>query len=39
LALTVVSHLALLGFFKYFNFAIENYNSLIQTLAGLYKLF
>ena len=33
LALTVVSHLALLGFFKYFNFGLENYNALMHALG------
>ena len=33
LALTVICHLALLGFFKYFNFAVENYNSVIQAMG------
>ncbi len=34
LVVSICSNLALLGFFKYFNFAMENYDSLL-TLVGL----
>jgi alginate O-acetyltransferase complex protein AlgI len=33
LAVSVVSNLSLLGFFKYFNFGLENYNSLMNALG------
>ncbi len=33
LVLSVVSNLTMLGFFKYFNFGIDSYNSLMQTLG------
>ena len=33
LAISVCTSLAMLGFFKYFNFAMENYNLLIQWLG------
>lgn len=33
LAVSVVSNLSLLGFFKYFNFGLENYNSLVAALG------
>jgi alginate O-acetyltransferase complex protein AlgI len=33
LATSVVSNLSLLGFFKYFNFGLENYNSLVTALG------
>jgi alginate O-acetyltransferase complex protein AlgI len=33
LAVSVVSNLSLLGFFKYFNFGVENYNSLMTALG------
>lgn len=33
LAVSVVSNLSLLGFFKYFNFSLENYNSLMTALG------
>ncbi|MGH8017336.1 MAG: MBOAT family O-acyltransferase [Opitutaceae bacterium] len=33
LALSVCSNLALLGFFKYFNFATENYDTIVQALG------
>lgn len=33
LVVSVVSNLSLLGFFKYFNFAVENYNDLIALLG------
>ena len=32
-AVSVISNLSLLGFFKYFNFAIDNYNSVIAALG------
>ncbi len=37
LAVSIVSNLSLLGFFKYFNFAVENYNALLAAvgLGGL----
>lgn len=34
LTISIVSNLSLLGFFKYFNFAVENYNLLLEA-AGL----
>ena len=37
LAASIVSNLSLLGFFKYFNFSVDNYNSLMG-LAGLQHL-
>jgi len=33
LTLSVVSNLAVLGFFKYFEFSVESYNSLVQALG------
>jgi alginate O-acetyltransferase complex protein AlgI len=33
IVLSVVSNLAMLGFFKYFNFGVESYNSLLQALG------
>jgi alginate O-acetyltransferase complex protein AlgI len=33
LAVSVVSNLSLLGFFKYFNFGLDNYNSLMTALG------
>lgn len=33
LATSVVSNLSLLGFFKYFNFGLDNYNSLVAALG------
>jgi alginate O-acetyltransferase complex protein AlgI len=33
LAVSVVSNLSLLGFFKYFNFGLDNYNSLMTVLG------
>jgi alginate O-acetyltransferase complex protein AlgI len=33
LATSVISNLSLLGFFKYFNFGLENYNSLVTALG------
>ncbi len=33
LAAAVISHLMLLGFFKYFNFGIENYNALMRLVG------
>lgn len=33
LAMSVCSNLALLGFFKYFNFAVDSYNSLFSALG------
>ncbi len=33
LATSVVSNLSLLGFFKYFNFGVDNYNSLMTALG------
>lgn len=33
LAVSVVSNLFLLGFFKYFNFGLDNYNSLVASLG------
>lgn len=33
LVVSIVSNLSLLGFFKYFNFAVENYNGLIAALG------
>ncbi len=37
LAVSICSNLSLLGFFKYFNFAVENYDALMNTmgLSGL----
>ena len=32
-AISVISNLSLLGFFKYFNFAVENYDGLIRALG------
>ena len=32
-AISVISNLSLLGFFKYFNFAVDNYNALATTLG------
>ena len=37
LALSIASNLSLLGFFKYFNFGVDNYNSLM-ALLGLQHL-
>ncbi len=37
LTLSIVSNLSLLGFFKYFNFGVDNYNGLM-TLLGLQHL-
>ncbi len=33
LAASIVSNLSLLGFFKYFNFAVENYDALVAALG------
>ncbi len=33
LTVSIVSNLALLGFFKYFNFGIENYNQIVSALG------
>lgn len=33
LTLSIVSNLTLLGFFKYFNFAVENFTALVQALG------
>jgi alginate O-acetyltransferase complex protein AlgI len=33
LVVSIVSNLTLLGFFKYFNFAIENYNAIVHGLG------
>jgi len=33
LAVSVISNLSLLGFFKYFNFGLDNYNSLVAALG------
>jgi len=33
LAISIVTNLSLLGFFKYFNFAVENYDSLLAFLG------
>jgi len=33
LFVSIVSNLSLLGFFKYFNFGIENYNALVETIG------
>ena len=37
LAMSIASNLSLLGFFKYFNFALDSYNALLAT-AGLAEL-
>ncbi|MFO7535248.1 MAG: MBOAT family O-acyltransferase [Kiritimatiellia bacterium] len=37
LAVSIVTNLALLGFFKYFNFGVDSYNALVGTL-GLEQL-
>jgi alginate O-acetyltransferase complex protein AlgI len=37
LTISIVSNLSLLGFFKYFNFAVENYNTLFSAI-GLAEL-
>jgi alginate O-acetyltransferase complex protein AlgI len=34
LVLSIVSNLALLGFFKYFNFAVDSWNALMRALGG-----
>ena len=33
LVVSIVSNLALLGFFKYFNFGVENYNQIVSALG------
>jgi alginate O-acetyltransferase complex protein AlgI len=33
LVITICSNLALLGFFKYFNFGVDNYDALVQWLG------
>jgi alginate O-acetyltransferase complex protein AlgI len=33
IALSVISNLAMLGFFKYFNFSLDNYNALMDALG------
>jgi alginate O-acetyltransferase complex protein AlgI len=33
LTVSIISNLSLLGFFKYFNFAVDNYNSLVSVLG------
>lgn len=33
LAISVITNLSLLGFFKYFNFATENYDALVQAIG------
>jgi alginate O-acetyltransferase complex protein AlgI len=33
ITLSVISNLSLLGFFKYFNFGVDNYNALVQQLG------